>query len=137
MSTRSTIYYDGDSAGEFHLYQDGFEHWTIYLDVETEVAGARSTLTIPIPLSVWAKMRQKTTGCEKYLEMSAGELRQEAEKEIDARLTEWRARGSDPKDIMALLGIMAYGTIESPRDEQIESYTRWYTPPSPMDRKAT
>ena len=132
MSTKSSIYYDGES--DFHLYQDGFDMWHVHLDVPL---GGGSEVTVAIPLGVWKEMRQTTLSMERYLDMSPSELRQEAEKSVDERLAEWEARGRDPKDILALRGVMAYGVIESPRDEQIENYIRWYTPPSPSTEKAT
>ena len=130
MSTKSSIYYDGDS--DFHLYQEGFDSWNVRLDVPL---GGGSEVTVVIPLRIWKEMRQTTMYMERYLDMSSENLRAEAEKSVDKRLAEWKDRGSDPKSILNFSGVVVYGAIESPRDEQIENYIRWYTPPSPSTGK--
>ena len=123
MSTRSTLWY----SDEFHLYKEAGDNSHVYLEVRSPHF---EELVLRIPLAAWKEMRQHTIQpSERYLDLSADELRKEAEREVDAhreRLDSIRKEDGPGQALLMSSGILQYGPPDSSREEMVESFLRHY-----------
>ena len=117
MSTKSTLFYNDD----FHLYSEALDYENVYLDVRNNSAFVEGEFVIRIPLRVWREMRSHTLEeAERHLDMSAEEVRAEAEVRVD----EHRAWLEEHKDSSwaTFVGSLMYGPHDSTREAMIERY---------------
>src|SRR5690349_2828875 len=90
MSTKSTLWYDG----EYHLYQEGFDHEHVYLDIQSSHF---AELTLKLPLPVWKELRKHTIQPdEEYLDLSDEQLRAEAVTAVDKH-RKWLEENNDSR----------------------------------------
>jgi hypothetical protein len=150
MSTRCSLEWDEG----YHLYEEAADGWNVYLELEnseglkqflaahpdfTEDAVRRylpegrrwSNFLIAWDVEEYAALGGgDPTGNLKYYTMSREELYAEAAAAVDRRLARWAEVADDKKgkSWVAFAGILSFGDVESPREDQIQNYMRWHTP---------
>ena len=120
MSTKSGIWNDDD----WYLYEEMMDDgWHVYLEFPR--AALQDLETLRIPVAVWAKVRQHTSGMEQYLSQPRDALRAEAEKWVDERAKDI----ADGKTFARFRGAFT-ADAGWPREKQIEAYMQERTPPA-------
>lgn len=125
MSTKGTIFLVGD----WHLYEEVFEQWNIYIDLPKDALTAidGNDVTICIPIAVWKALRAHTTYTEKYIDMPPEALRAEAEAWATQRLERWRNAETDSLKAIVAMGGCFIATITDPFEKQVQDYISYYT----------
>jgi plasmid stabilization system protein ParE len=120
MSTKATLAQD-DS---FHFYHDMFDEDHVYLELRTSQFEARhGRIMLPIPLHIWETIRHLGAPDLSLIDRTDEELRRTVETEVDRRIAAYRVKTeSDPgASFVRYVGMLVYGTADSPREKQIET----------------
>lgn len=128
MSTKGTV----ALIGNWHLYEEVFEQWNIYIDLPKDALTAidGNDVTIRIPIAVWKELRQHTTHSERRIDQNLSRLREEAQHWVRDRLIDYeRASTEAEQSVVALRGCLI-ADINDPMEKQIEDYIAHFTPPA-------
>lgn len=125
MSTKSSIMcFDGA-----HLYREAFEDDVVYLELEkVQFEASNGRIQVQIPVSTWETLRAAEVFTPSYIDKTEEALIEEATADIDKRLSDYNAakqEGNERKaSLLGFLGCLTYGSIDLPRQEQIDNTVR-------------
>lgn len=119
MSTKSTIAWNED----FHFYREIFDDEHVYLRLDTtHFEAGYGRVMIPIPMHIWETIRHLGGARLDLVNRSDDELLTLVQKEVDERIAEYQQVARERPEragLFAIIGSLAYGTADEPRDEQI------------------
>lgn len=123
MSTKATIAH----GPTFHFYHEVFDEDHVYLRLEqVQFEAGSNHVRVPIPVHIWEVIR-RYPGIELSLaEKTDDELFAEVVRAVDERIADYAAAQGQARALVALFGILAFDSVEAPRDEQIEAGMRYY-----------
>lgn len=118
MSTKSSIAY----GEKFHLYRDLlFPDDIVCLELENvEFEAYLGRVMVTIPLAVWSYIREYDLADFSLIDISDEEIRTTVEEEVDKRIAQYRKKTSRANTIASSFGLLRFGDVESPRQQQIE-----------------
>lgn len=120
MSTKSTIAWSED----FHFYREVFDDDHVYLRLDTtHFEAGYGRVTIPIPIHIWETIRHLGGAQLDLVDLRDEELLAKVQKDVDERIAEYQNVALERPgraDLFAIIGSLAYGTADNPRDEQIQ-----------------
>ena len=126
MSTKSTLAWSED----FHLYHEIFDDDHVYLRFDTtHFEAGYGHVMIPIPIHIWETIRHLGGARLDLADRSDEELLAGVQKDVDERIAEYQKVASERPEragLFAIIGSLAYGTADKPRDEQIRRGTEHF-----------
>jgi hypothetical protein len=124
MSTKATIAY----GSNFHFYHEVFDDDRVYLELEgVQFEAQRNRVMVPIPVHIWEVIRTYPGIDLSFADKTDEEVRQYVEREVDERITEYQQAEENAKPLISLFGGLAYGTADTPREQQIEQGVAYFT----------
>jgi predicted transcriptional regulator len=124
MSTKATIAY----GPTFHFYHEVFDESYVYLELEqVQFEASYNRMMVPIPVHIWEVIRQHPGLDLSLAEKTDDAIRAEVTQAVDERLQEYAAADEKSRSWIALSGLMVFGSVETPRDEQIAAGVSYYT----------
>jgi hypothetical protein len=116
MSTKNSLAY----GPGFHLYQELFDDNNIYLEMEgTRFEAAYNRIMVPIPVHIWEVIRRVASVSFDYADKSDAEIRDEVNRDVNARLKQYAEASENGKRLDALSGPLLFGPIDASREEQV------------------
>jgi hypothetical protein len=116
VSTKATLAH----GPNFRLYHEALDEDYVYLEVEgTQFEAAYNRVMVPIPVHIWEVIRRYPGVDLKFADKTDAELSQYVEQEVDDRLKSYREADEKAKGLVSLLGSLALGSADRPREEQI------------------
>jgi hypothetical protein len=120
MSTKSTIAWGED----FHLYREIFDEDHVYLQLDTtHFEAGYGRVMIPIPIHIWETVRHLGGARLDLVDLLDENLLAKVQKDVDERIAEDQKAALERPGragLFAIIGSLAYGTADKPRDEQIQ-----------------
>lgn len=117
MSTKSTIAY----GPTFHFYHEVFDDNYVYLELEqVEFEAAYNRVMVPIPVHIWEVIRQYRGIDLSWAEKSDQDILEYVTESVEDRIRQYEEAEAKQKGLIALFGSLAFGTADSPREEQME-----------------
>jgi len=124
MSTKNSLAH----GPNFHLYAEMFDDNNVYLELENvHFEAAHNRVVVPIPVQIWEIIRRYQGISFEYADRSDEELRQYVEREVDERLKRYREADEKGKAVAALFGVLMFGSVDKPREEQIAAGMAYLT----------
>lgn len=119
MSTKRTIAYGGD----FHLYRECLDDESVYLQLDSAhfEASSSSGVTVRIPMVIWETIREfRGMDDPDVVDSTDGEIEIRVRKFIRERMDSVaKATDGNRKALLGLMGMMVYGSIDEPAEEQV------------------
>jgi len=120
MSTKSTFAWGED----FHLYREIFDEDHVYLQLDTtHFEAGYGRVMIPIPIHIWETVRYLGGARLDLVDLLDEDLLAKVQKGVDERIAEYHKAARERPGragLVAIIGSLAYGTADKPRDEQIQ-----------------
>ncbi len=122
MSTKSTIAY----GPTFHFYREALDDNYVYLELEqVQFEASYNRVMVPIPVHIWEVIRQYPGVDLSWVDKSDEDILEYVRRSVDERIREYEEAG-DYQGFVALIGSMAFGSADAPREEQIEQGVSFY-----------
>lgn len=93
----------------------------------TQFEASYNRIMVPIPVHVWEVIRQYPGIDLEFADKTDEELRQYVEQEVEERLKRYKEADAKAKGLVSLLGALAYGTADQPREEQVATGMEYFT----------
>jgi hypothetical protein len=124
MSTKCTIAY----GKNFHFYREVLDDNFVYLRLEgVEFEASYNQVTISIPVHIWEVIRQDEGIDLSWVDKTDEAIREDVEKEVDARIKAYQAAENESqKNMISLLGSLTFGRADEPLEEQIKNGIEQY-----------
>ena len=123
MSTKSTIAY----GPTFHLYHEALDDDYVYLELEqVQFEASYNRVMVPIPVHIWEVIRQYPGIDFSWTEKSDQGILDYVTQSVDDRIRKYEETEENRKGLISLIGFLAFGTADEPRDEQIEKGVTFY-----------
>lgn len=123
MSTKATIAY----GPNFHLYREALDEDFVYLELEgVRFEASYQRVMVPIPVHIWEIIRRYPGIDLSFAEKTDEELRQHVARDVDDRIARYSEADEKAKGLIALFGSLAFGSADTPREEQIECGMAYY-----------
>ncbi len=123
MSTKSTIAY----GPTFHFYHEALDNNYVYLELEqVEFEAAYNRVMVPIPVHIWEVIRQYRGIDLSWAEKSDQDILEYVTESVEDRMRRYEEAEAKQKGLISLFGSLAFGTADSPREEQIEAGIAYY-----------
>ena len=124
MSTKATIAH----GPNFHLYHEALDEDYVYLELEgVHFEASYQRVMVPIPVHIWEIIRRYPGIDLSFVDQTDGELRRYVEGEVDERIARYREAAHENRPLISLIGSLAYGAADLPRDQQVEEGMRHFT----------
>lgn len=123
MSTKSTIAH----GPTFHVYRELGDEDAVYLELQGVAFQATyNRVVVPIPVHIWETIRVYPGVDLSWAERSDEEIEAAVTHDVDERLAEVVAAPPAAKPLAALSGVLVYGDVDTPREEQIVQGTDYF-----------
>lgn len=126
MGTRNTLI----SGAGFTLFSEYFEEDRVFLTLDQDLRfeAEPGRITVGVPLEVWEVIRKHSPARFGLADQSDVDLTVEVARRVDARIQKVEAQRRDGNDsaFVRTVGMMVYGSVDSPREQQIASGIEWH-----------
>jgi len=124
LSTKATIAY----GPNFHLYHELMDEDYVYLELEgVQFEASYQRVMVPIPVHIWEVIRRYAGIDLSFAGQTDDELRRYVERQVDKRITRCGEPAQENGPLISLIGSVAYGSADLPRDQQVEEGMRHFT----------